>query len=338
MTTTPFQIFFLVTTLDAYVNGPRLKHHKNEIGLVIALLALLAGENAYAYLLAEVVLVVMYLAEIYEYDDLVIEKLGLGERRKAVVVAAKPVETSSATGGVEEEAVPAKVLEALREGMKKFHANADPNATLNCDNKAWNLLDDSNGIKIFQSDFPGQSVKRWRVQCVVQTKLTRDEIFAQLFDYGKRCPPTGWDMTLQSGKVLKTYKAVPKDLGEEVSVSQYYTAPAAGGAVSSREIVDVGLIRKLDNGGLEYVHFSCSKDLQPHLPMVPDKVVGVRAFTFPGAGMRVEPIPNQPGMWNYTLSSSLALGGWIPSSIIASATTGALTDTHRTMKEHLAKA
>ena len=58
-----------------------------------------------------------------------------------------------------------------------------------------------------------------------------DFIHDDLFDYDRRLK---WDPTLAGGKVIHEYE-------ENVMLTCYYTAAAAGGAVSSRELVDIGL-------------------------------------------------------------------------------------------------
>ena len=130
----------------------------------------------------------------------------------------------------------------------------------------------------------------------------------------------------------------------ECHLSLYYTAPAAGGAVSSREIADIGLLIKDSQGGLIYVNASLPSDLKRLMPSIPTKETGVRGFTLPGSGMKLIPIagseqgPNKvPTRFKYILVNSLILGGWLPASLVNSATTQALTDGTKTMIGHLEK-
>ena len=123
----------------------------------------------------------------------------------------------------------------------------------------------------------------------------------------------------------------------ELELCLYYTAPAAGGMVSSREVVDVGLSENIPaTGGVRYVNLSLKSDLQRLLPQIPTKIVGVRAFSHPGSGIVIEPVAGgAPNTFKYTIVTAIDLGGWLSASIINQATSQALLESHQIMCKHL---
>jgi hypothetical protein len=72
-------------------------------------------------------------------------------------------------------------------------------------------------------------------------------------------------------------------------------------------------------------------------PQLPSKTTGVRGYSHPGSGCLIEKVEGKQNTYRYVLINAMDLGGWLPSSIINSATTSALLDGTKTMVSHLQK-
>ena len=144
---------------------------------------------------------------------------------------------------------------------------------------------------------------------------------------------------MAKGEILETW-----DEGDEqYSLAIYSTAPAAGGAVSSRELVDLRVLLKPEEGGFLACNTSVKDDMKKVLPMLPkgDSSL-VRAFSHPGGGVRMVPSGPSPSkdnsveqMFKYTMVSNIELNGWLLASVVNSATASALVDSHEGMLTHL---
>jgi len=317
----PTNVFFLVVLADAFVNAPALvPASRNANALVFAVAAVVViALGAPGFVVVQAAFAIA-LAVQSPHEP------AAAADGAATISEKQPDETKAQASA---NALPAPVEAFLAQCLSSFEASLNPQT--NADGKPWILVNEANGIKIWQSDIPKLSCKRWKVETEIVG--TRDAIFAELNDYANR---PKWDSTLASGGVLKSYTT---GLDGHAEVSLYYTAPAAGGAVSSREFADLGLIIKHANGGISYINASLQPELRRHIPSIPKAVKGVRGFTQPGSGMRITPLAceagKEPTRFKYTLVNAIELGGWLPSSLINSATTQALTDGTRTMCEHL---
>ena len=99
-----------------------------------------------------------------------------------------------------------------------------------------------------------------------------------MFDFERRLR---WDPALAGGKLLAEYDA--DGAGEMVAITAVQTAAAGGGAVSSREMTDAGLLKYREDGGLVYSQTSLGPEFKKIVPSLPrPRKDPIRAFTHPG--------------------------------------------------------
>jgi len=306
-----FSALFALAALDALVNGPKLEGPRPYVAAVCALVATLLN-HVYGFLAAEAVFILLFAEASY---------LERRRREEEKIAEAKRLEKPAAAEKV--NALPENALNFLRQAKEDFLKNLG--IEVNLHNQPWKVLASSDGVTISQSDFPGQKCKFWKVECEVVGELER--IKKELMDYSIRVT---WDSAVQSGKILRTFDKT--EIGEPF-ITLMYTAPAAGGMVSPRELVDFGLLIDKE-GAFDYVYCSIPKEFR--FPELPTKVTGERGFMHKGSGMRLENIPGT-NKFKYVLINALDLGGWLPASVINTATTGALTDGTKAMMAHLEK-
>jgi hypothetical protein len=324
-----FAVPFLVFTLDVWQHGPvpaPLKH----VGLAASLLALPVLRFE-AFVAAELLwlALIAYAAAAGEPGKAATEE---GEAGKPAAAAAAAVESGP-------PAVPAEGERRLQDGLQKALINLDGgDGKNNSEGKPWKQQQDSDGIKVWNSELPGESCKRWRCETVVKAPSIQ-ALLEELFNFDVRAGPNGWDSAVKEGKVLAVFK------GDNYSLARMSTNAAAGGAVSSREFIDIRA--KYVGGG----HPACPEGgalitnvgLEPKkdkswLPAMPseDKNL-VLGKSLPGGGVRISPVAGQPGLFKYEMVTNMSLGGWLPSSVINSATGGALVESMQLMHAHLKK-
>lgn len=210
-----------------------------------------------------------------------------------------------------------------------------------CDGKKWKTLiadegkSENDKITVETCSYPGLSIKRWRVKTKVFGTLKG--IATECFDYNYRCGENGWDVSVMRGETVTEFD--DPDAGYGVAV--YATAPAAGGAVSSRELIDVRYVNwDTPKNGLTLTNVSIDK---PHYgTFVTPKGDSslVRATSHPGGGSRLSACdpsldPETPQWYDFTLASNIELNGWLLTSIINSATSDALYGSTKELKKHL---
>lgn len=276
-----FQVGFFVVCLDVYLHAP-LSKDVRHFWYVTSLVALVADE-AIGYYLSECLLLAVLCKEYYE------------EKRSAVK---KKVVSEEEVRVVEEEIskiVPAQVKSVLVSSANLFEKNLTAD-DVTCDGKPWKLCAESKELKIFNADYPGLKIKRWKVvsevvgschHCLSRAteRLNsydflgyRDDVYAELFDFERRLK---WDPALADGKQLAEYDA--DGAGEKVAITAITTASAGGGAVSSREMTDAGLLKYTDDGGLRYAQVSLGPEYRRQVPSLPKpRKDPIRAFTHPG--------------------------------------------------------
>uniref|UniRef100_A0A7S3LHA1 START domain-containing protein n=1 Tax=Aplanochytrium stocchinoi TaxID=215587 RepID=A0A7S3LHA1_9STRA len=307
-----FQLVFLVACLDFYINGP-IKGTPRHATLALTLTALVANVDLY-YIAISTVWVGLFVFAV--------------DHEVTTAVEEEPLPDGKADeSGLKK--VPGPVKDLLVKSIEDFEKNVAGEKT--CDGTTWKLLEDSPDLKIYRADFPGESIKRWKVECEVEGK--QDKIFDQLFDWNIRLK---WDTALSHGEILTELH--PDGAGDRVVVNKIHTAPAGGGAVSSREMVDAGLLRYRDDGGLLFSAISVGPEFNKHLPCLPKpKSNPIRAFTFSGGGAALIPLEQSenPTKFKYILVSNVDLKGWLMTSVINSATSGALKDSTRAMLKQL---
>ena len=307
-----FSALFALAILDALVNGPKLAGLRSQLVAVAALAAIGLGEG-WGFLSAEVVLVLMFA------EAAVLEKKRKIEEEETAVKT-----LAAASKPQDDNVLPPATHDFLKESRDEFFKNLAGN--VNGYGQPWNVLVNANGVAISQSDFPKQKCKFWKVETEIVGDI--NVIKKELMDYDTR---VHWDTTLKGGKIVKTFTKC--DLGE-CFITVMYTAPAAGGMVSSRELVDLGLLIEKP-GSFDYINCSMPKEMK--FKEAPSKVTGERAFTHRGSGMRVELIPGTTNKYKYILVNAMDLGGWLPVGVINSATTGALMEGTRAMVTQLEK-
>jgi len=315
MVSLAFRIAFGVCSIDLFMHGPVKEQKIKCLPLIFACFAIATDE----YLAYNVSLLAWLGCMLY---DLYTEEEKAQEQVQAV--AEPEVEG--------EPQVPESITKLLADAVEKFHANC---GKVNCEGKEWKPCKETKDTRVENSSYSGLSIKRWRATTEIEG--TRESIVSELFDYTRRLE---WDPSLRCGERLETFPG--GDLGDKILLSRYETAPAAGGAVSSRELVDVGVMKNTDDGGLFFVNVSVGDKEIKLLPSIPKtKSDPIRAFTHPGSGIKLTPVPdskNEQGEYTKftcTLVSNIQLNGWLMQSIVNSATTSALVDSTTLMKQHL---
>lgn len=145
-----------------------------------------------------------------------------------------------------------------------------------------------------------------------------------------------WDCaTIKEGRVQAKFE-------DSTDLLVYASAPAVGGAVSSREWIDLRqlrIVREEDGGGLTAILLSADpKLLPPSMPAVVAKPGTVAAKSHRGGGIRIRPLGAPSGgkrQWEIITVINIELCGWLPVSIINEATTEGLTMTCKNMARYL---
>lgn len=309
-----FRAFFTLVILDASVNGPQLENFRLPALLTFSALSIavsfLHPLGWLAFVLAELLWIVAFL------ESSAIEKKRKAEEEEArLKKAALPTNT-----------LPADCLEYVKEAKELFLKNL--NDQTNQFGEPWRVLSEADGVKVMQSDIPKQKFKLWKIETEIVGEF--EVLKKELLDYNVRVK---WDTSVASGTVLKVFDKV--DIGEP-SITKFYTAPAGAGAVSSRELVDFGLEYETEEPkGLYFINCSIPPNLY-RFPELPQKVTGVRGFNHKGSGLAFVNIPGTQS-YKYTLVNAMDLGGWLPISVINSATTQALQSGTQEMIKHLKK-
>lgn len=303
-----FSGLFALVFLDAIVNGPTLVGPRLYAVIAAAFVAV-ALQHIAGFVAAELVLIVV-LAE-----SAFLERKA--KQEEAERAKAKAVEV------VDDKEFPTAAKQYLLQGRDLFAKNAA--ADVNAFGQPWTVLATDGQVSISRSDYPNQKCKFWKAECEISGEL--ETLKKEILDYDYRLK---WDTGIASGRVLKSYNDMEEG---HPDLCIFYTAPAAGGAVSSRELIDLGLLIDVE-GGFDYINCSPPKGMT--FKEAPTKVTGERGFTHQGSGMRIRPIPGT-NKYKYMLISAIDLGGWLLPSIVNSATTGALMDSTKAMITHLEK-
>mmetsp|Transcript_2509 Transcript_2509/g.4143 ORF Transcript_2509/g.4143 Transcript_2509/m.4143 type:complete len:332 (+) Transcript_2509:6-1001(+) len=321
-----FSIGFAAFAVDLWLHGPvpvPLNHAGLGFSLVAAAMARTEG-----FLIAELVWVVLLVWTLAT-------ELSLGTTEAPAKdlsdAAASPKKASSGPPDL-----PSEGKRLLDDALKKLEGNLQEKQ--NCDGLPWKVTSEKDGVKVYCSDFPGQSIKRWKVDVTIKGD-SLDAILAELFDFDKRVGPSGWDTAIKEGSTLFEFK------GDRYKISRMVTNAAAGGSVSSREFIDLRALvpseelKGFPTGGVIMCNTSVDyKRDKSWLPKIkgPDKSL-VTGKSFPGGGVAVIPVKGEPNTFKYTLVTSMALRGWVPVSVINTATGDALVESHQAMLQHLAK-
>jgi hypothetical protein len=308
-----FSVVFAGAVLDALVNGPKLVGWRLYLVAALALLAVVLQESL-GFILVEAVIIALFAESAVSERR---SKKEAAEAAKAKALAAKAPE--------DDRELPEAIRKLMEKAREYYLKNLNGGST-NAYGGEWKLMVEDSGVQVFQSDFPGHKCKFWKVEAEVTADF--ETLKRELVDYDLRCR---WDTGLLSGKIIKRFNKIP-DLGDP-TLDIVYTQPAAGGMVASREIIDVGIIADAD-GGFDYINCTLPSPLT--LKEIPKKAVGERAFSHLGSGMSVKPVGGVPHRYKYTLITALDLGGWLPTGVINSATTGALLDGTKAMLTHMA--
>ncbi|KAH9259308.1 hypothetical protein BASA81_002351 [Batrachochytrium salamandrivorans] len=323
---TVFHGLFALSVLDAFFNGPKLRGWAAHALLASSLVAFAVSlvEVDHGWIAIVVVELVWVLA--------VLESASFASKQAEEEQAKLAASTAAAGKAGQEDklALPPKALEFVKKSLDSFKLNVS--GPTNCLGQPWKLLENKQGVQIYQSDFPGQSCKFWKVEAEIRG--TMEQFMKQMFDYDVRAT---WDTAVGSGKSLKEFTNIP-GLGQVVLL-QVLTAPQAGGMVSPRELVDLGIMveQETPNSPFIFANASVPPDMFGMFPEAPKKHTGVRAFGHPGSGSYIEPIPDKPGMYRYVLVNALDLGGWLSTSVINQATAGALMEGTQALLVHLDK-
>mmetsp|Transcript_20509 Transcript_20509/g.40321 ORF Transcript_20509/g.40321 Transcript_20509/m.40321 type:complete len:339 (+) Transcript_20509:92-1108(+) len=321
-----FSAFFALFSVDIWLHGPAQGVAKH-VALAISALAALAGRYE-LYILAQLAWLVALAVS---------EASAIASKAELTKPASKPVsksvpEKSKVT--LEKDVLPKAGLERIEHSLKQFAKNLDADHT--CDGKPWQLEQDRDGIKVFSAEFPGQSTKRWKVTCTCRAESLQ-ELEAELMDFDRRVGAKGWDTALKEGSIVKSF-------GEHFTIARMVTNAAAGGAISSREFFDLRVKYHgstqhhlaPDNGSISATVGLDPKKDKTWLANVlkPDKTY-VLGTSHPGGGMRITSLGDNT--FKYEMVNNMNLNGWIPTSVINSATSSALLESHQAMLAHLRK-
>jgi len=297
----------VLVTADMYLHAPAhylLKH----IAMILSLIAAVSPQINLA-LIAQVVWAI---------------SIATSEAAPDKILAEVELETTA-----DDNDVPSQAKMMVDESLKLFLKNLDSSS--NCDGKPWKSASETEGIKVYSSELAGQSTKRWKVETVVKAPSV-EALVEELFNFDKRASGSGgWDSAVKSGRIEKTWG--------DYSISVMATNAAAGGAISSREFVDVRVKvpdhPAVSKGGLLIASIGIEPKTDKWCAPFPklDKNATL-GRNFSGGGVKIEPT-GEPNTFNYTMVNNLNLKGWIPTSVINSATADALVESHKAMHKHL---
>jgi hypothetical protein len=314
-----FSFVFLLAILDCLINSPKFIQKSRYYLILLLTIFTILYPYPILYIVVEVCLILVLVEN--SYLD---HKRRLKEQEEELAAAA----AAAAVSGKDENVLPKSAHEYLKKSYEEFLINVT-NVKTNHLNQPWNVLNSSEGVTISQSDYPGQKFKFWKVECEVSGEI--ENIKKEIMEYDQRCK---WDSALQSGRILKTFSKI--DIGEPY-LTIFYTNPAAGGAVASREVIDFGLYIENPPSFIGFDYINCTVPKHMKFKEIPTKVTGERGTTQTGSGIRVQAIEGQPGKFKYIMVNALDLSGWLPVSLINSATSGALSGGARAMIAQLEK-
>uniref|UniRef100_A0A7S2S6T3 START domain-containing protein n=1 Tax=Mucochytrium quahogii TaxID=96639 RepID=A0A7S2S6T3_9STRA len=313
-----FSLFFCLASFDLWLHGP-VESPVKYVGLAASVTAVAFGEFD-GFIVAQVVWLVCIL-------------YGVSTTEKVVKAVKEEEKVAEPVG---EPVFPDIGKKRLEESLNKFLANLAP--AKNCDNKEWVLNKESGPIKVFSSELSGKSTKRWKVLCEV-SGATLQELAEEIMNFEVRASSTGgWDVAVKAGKVVFSYR-------DGYSLSTMVTAEAVGGAISSREFIDIrwklagGEHPSAPEGGLLVTNVGVEpKKDKKWLPQIPKPDSSyILGCTYPGGGIRMTPIPGRKDAFKYEMVNNMDIKGWVPTSAVNSATASALLDSHTAMLAHLAK-
>jgi len=177
-----FTVLFALAVLDALANGPTLQSTRPYVLAGISVVVILLS-NPVGFVLAEFAFVIAYAEAAF------IERKKKKELELAVL---KP----KAAVALEDNALPTPAQDLLRKAKEEFTKNIS--GPMNAHDKPWRLLESSGGVSIYQSDFPNQKCKFWKVETEITGNI--EIIKKELMDYDLRCK---WDAALQKRKGCK---------------------------------------------------------------------------------------------------------------------------------------
>jgi len=319
-----FRLLFTAAVGDCYLNGPCLREEEKLVAMVISIIAVLLNEQ-YAFILAELAWFAVFARA--GWDNKAVAPVGQ-------VAAAN----QNGTAHVEEKKAnecPPALKKAIDHSLELFLKNKEGDKS--CDGETWELMSEIDGDKIWRAKYPGESIFRWRARSTLYGPLSG--ILAEMFDYAKRAGPGGWDPNLAKGRIHKEY-----DGGYKILV--YSSNPVMGGLISPREFIEGRIVKPNQPGG-EYLLAGVGLDQKTFGPVLgadfpaQDKNC-TPAKSFPGGGFCMSPVnpaldPETPQEWHYTLVANTAIGGWIPTSTINTATAQVLTEATKFQKIHMNK-
>lgn len=313
---------FVLFAGDVFLHAP-VDGSLKKVGLAASLAAPLVGAME-AFVAVELLWVVL----------LVYSQAKRGERAQKLKAEAAAAAASAKGGGGPPE-LSKQAQDKADEALRLFIANLD--STENCDKKPWKLEKSQDGIEVFYSDFPGQSIKRWKAVCTIKGK-SLDAIVDELFNFDKRVGANGWDTAIKEGKVVASYNP------SCYSLARMVTNAAGGGTISSREFFDLRVKHKggenpaAPEGGIVVASVGLDPNKDKWVPNIPKPNKSlVTGQSFPGGGCRITPVAGKPDTFKYEMCTNMNLNGWIPVSAINSATSSALLESHQAMCKHLSK-
>ena len=298
-------VVFLVFSFDLWLHGP-VQSPLRHVGLFVSLLSGLTNRFE-AMVLAEFVWLIILFG------------------RKA------EVELQQVSDVVATEGLDSRGKKLLEDAYKVLLGNL--NEKTNADMKPWKLHAENSdyGIKVYSSEFVAQSIKRWKVEVVVKS-IDIDTFLDQVFNFDIRCgqgDTKGWDVAIKQGRIAHSF-----DVNDEYTISVMNTHPAGGGAISSREFIDLRWRQRTPSNVLVTI-VSPDPKIHSYLKLPQGDKSLVRATNYPGAGIRLTVLPG--GDLKYESISNASIGGWLPTSVINSATAGAMMESHVAMVTHLRK-
>lgn len=321
-----FGVFFVAFSADLWLHGP-VRGPQRHAGLLCSLAACALARYE-GFLVAEALWLMLIAASMSSAPA-----APAPEAAGAISSAAASAIPSADDGA---PVLPAKGVQMLTDCMSQFVGNL--NANHSCDGKAWSLQKDQDGIKVLCAELPGKSTMRWKVSCLLKGG-SLEEITGELFDFSKRVGAQGWDTALKEGEVVADFK------GGKYALARMVTNAAAGGAISSREFMDLrmrcgeGEHADAPPGGLiiASVGLDAKKDKKWLANVPPPDKSYVLGQSYSGGGVRISPVAGTPHTFLYEMVNNMDLKGWIPASVINNATSSALLESHQAMVDHLRK-
>eukprot|EP00924_Labyrinthula_sp_SR-Ha-C_P016719 augustus_masked-scaffold_6-processed-gene-12.46-mRNA-1 protein AED:1.00 eAED:1.00 QI:0/-1/0/0/-1/1/1/0/328 len=205
--------------------------------------------------------------------------------------------------------------------------------------------EESDDYKITVSHCPihGSSFLRWKVESSYQlasniSNVEAAKVFTQIYDPILR---SKWDDALSTGADLSSFSGDDYNL----LVNKVVTAPAAGGIVSSREILVCNYFRnEKNNASAEKFHVSqldCSRLTAEEKQSLNIYSKGaeetVRAKVYNGCGIELTIEAKESGvcLFKSTMMTAVDLKGWLPVTVINKATGQALLSSEKKLIKHL---